>query len=92
MRGYGRCIACGRCDRGDAPRVLASKGTFRGTMGLVLAALIIGAALMMRVDTPFRLLGYPGLAVLLFLGACVGGVAQIFSILTGDKRRQHRPA
>jgi ubiquinone biosynthesis protein len=63
----------------------------RITMGLVLAALIIGAALMMRVDTPFRLLGYPGLAVLLFLGACVGGVAQIFSILTGDKRR-HRPA
>ena len=63
----------------------------RITMGLVLAALIIGAALMMRVDTPFRLMGYPGLAVLLFLGACVGGVAQIFSILTGDKRR-HRPA
>jgi ubiquinone biosynthesis protein len=63
----------------------------RITMGLVLAALIIGAALMMRVDTPFRLLGYPGLAVLLFLAACVGGVAQIFSILTGDRRR-HRPA
>jgi hypothetical protein len=58
-------------------------------MGLVLAALIIGAALMMRVDTPFRLLGYPGLAVLLFLGACVGGVAQIASILSGDKRRRH---
>lgn len=38
MRRFGRCIACGRCDRGDAPRVLASKGTFRGTMGLVLAA------------------------------------------------------
>jgi predicted unusual protein kinase regulating ubiquinone biosynthesis (AarF/ABC1/UbiB family) len=61
----------------------------RITMGLVLAALIIGAALMMRVDTPFRLLGYPGLAVLLFLGACVGGVAQIASILSGDKRRRH---
>jgi predicted unusual protein kinase regulating ubiquinone biosynthesis (AarF/ABC1/UbiB family) len=40
----------------------------RITLGLVLAALIIGAALMMRVDTPFRILGYPGLAVLLFLG------------------------
>ena len=38
MRHFGGCIACGRCDRGDAPRVLASKGTFRGTMGLVLAA------------------------------------------------------
>lgn len=38
MRHFGRCIACGRCDRGDAPRVLASNGSFRGTMGLVLAA------------------------------------------------------
>lgn len=63
----------------------------RITMGLVLAALIIGAALMMRVDTAFRLLGYPGLAVLLFLGACVGGVAQIASILGGD-RKKRKPA
>lgn len=38
MRQFGRCIACGRCNRGDAPRVLAAKGTFQGTMGLVLAA------------------------------------------------------
>jgi hypothetical protein len=38
MRQFGRCIACGRCDRGDAERILASKGEFRGTMGLVLAA------------------------------------------------------
>lgn len=38
MRHFGRCIACGRCEQGDAPRVLASKGAFRGTMGLVLAA------------------------------------------------------
>lgn len=38
LRRFGRCIACGRCDRGDAGRVLASHGRFRGTMGLVLAA------------------------------------------------------
>jgi hypothetical protein len=38
MRQFGRCIACGRCDRGDAERILASNGEFRGTMGLVLAA------------------------------------------------------
>lgn len=38
MRQFGRCIACGRCDRGDAERILASKGEYRGTMGLVLAA------------------------------------------------------
>lgn len=38
MRRFGRCIACGRCNRGDGPRILASNGEFRGTMGLVLAA------------------------------------------------------
>jgi hypothetical protein len=38
MRQFGRCIACGRCDRGDAERTLGSKGEYRGTMGLVLAA------------------------------------------------------
>jgi len=58
----------------------------RITMGLVLAALIIGAALLMRVDTPFKILGYPGLAVLLFCGACVGGVMQIFSIISTDRK------
>ncbi len=38
MREFGRCIACGRCNRGDGPLMLASEGRFKGTMGLVLAA------------------------------------------------------
>lgn len=38
MRRFGRCIACGRCERGDDARILASGGQFQGTMGLVLAA------------------------------------------------------
>jgi hypothetical protein len=38
MRQFGRCIACGRCERGDAERILAARGQFRGTMSLVLAA------------------------------------------------------
>lgn len=38
MRDFGRCIACGRCNRGDERHVLESKGQFVGTMGLVLAA------------------------------------------------------
>jgi RNA-directed DNA polymerase len=46
----------------------------RITSGLVLAALIIGAALLMRIDTPFRVLGYPGIAILCFLAATAGGV------------------
>ena len=64
----------------------------RITMGLVLASLIVGAALLMRVDTPFKILGYPGLAVVLFLGACLGGVLQIVSILNTDQKSRPGPA
>ncbi len=58
----------------------------RITLGLVIAALIVGAAMLMRVETEFRLLGYPGLAILLFIGAVVGGIALVFSILLTDEK------
>jgi hypothetical protein len=35
---FSRCIACGLCDRGEAGRIAASGGAYRGTMALVLAA------------------------------------------------------
>jgi ubiquinone biosynthesis protein len=64
----------------------------RISLGLVLAALIVGAALLMRVETSFRLFGYPGLAILLFLAAAAGGVALAVSILASDIRaRRRRP-
>ncbi len=56
----------------------------RITMGLVLAALIVGAAMLMQVETSFRLFGYPGLAIILFLLAAAGGIALVLSILFGD--------
>lgn len=56
----------------------------RITLGLVLAALIVGAALLMRVDTSFRLFGYPGLAILLFLAAAIGGCGLVVAILASD--------
>lgn len=56
----------------------------RITVGLVLAALIIGAALLMRVETSFSLFGYPGLAILLFLAAAAGGLMLVASILMTD--------
>ena len=59
--------------------------------GLVLAALIVGAALMMRVETSFRLFGYPGLAILLFLAAAIGGLGLVFTILVNDIRAKHKP-
>lgn len=56
----------------------------RITTGLVLAALIIGASLLMRIQTPFRLFGYPGLAILCFLAAAAGAFYLVISILWQD--------
>lgn len=58
----------------------------RITMGLILAALIVGAAMLMRVETEFTILGYPGLAILCFLGAVAGGMALMAAILLHDER------
>ncbi|HEY3076770.1 MAG TPA: AarF/UbiB family protein [Burkholderiales bacterium] len=58
--------------------------------GLVLAALIVGAALLMRVETSFRLFGYPGLAILLFLAAAIGGIWLVGTILVNDIRARRR--
>ncbi|HEY8932864.1 MAG TPA: AarF/UbiB family protein, partial [Rariglobus sp.] len=52
----------------------------RITTGLVLAALIVGAALLARVETSFRILGSPGLAVLCFLAAAGGGFWLLITI------------
>jgi len=57
----------------------------RITVGLIIAALIVGAAMMMRVETTFRIWGYPGLAILLFLAAAGGGVVLLVNILFYDK-------
>jgi predicted unusual protein kinase regulating ubiquinone biosynthesis (AarF/ABC1/UbiB family) len=59
----------------------------RITLGLVLAALIIGAALLMRVEnTSFRILGYPGIAILFFLIAAAAGLFLVLSILWNDSQ------
>lgn len=38
MVAFSRCIACGICDRGEAERIAASGGAYRGLMPLMLAA------------------------------------------------------
>lgn len=63
----------------------------RITAGVVLAALIVGAALMMRVETRFTILGYPGLAMLFFLVAAAGGFWLVWSVFWGDRQRPRRP-
>ncbi|MFW5831345.1 MAG: ABC1 kinase family protein, partial [Prolixibacteraceae bacterium] len=57
----------------------------RLTIGLILASLIIGAALLMRIETSFTILGYPGLAILLFLLAAIGGFILVFRAIFKDK-------
>lgn len=56
----------------------------RITLGLILASLIVGAALLMRVDTPFRIFGYPGVAMLFFFLAVSGGAALAWQIIRSD--------
>ena len=60
----------------------------RITLGLVVAALIVGAALLMRVETSWRIWGYPGLAMILFLLAAAAGGMLIFSIVFYDEKRR----
>jgi ubiquinone biosynthesis protein len=64
----------------------------RITNGLLLAALIIGAALMMRIDTSWHLFGYPGFAMLCFLAAGIGALYLIYNIAAQDRlSRKNRP-
>jgi len=56
---------------------------------LVVAALVVGAALMARINTTPKLLGYPAVAMVLFLAAAAAGAALLVSIVLSDLP-QHR--
>ena len=58
----------------------------RLTMGIVIAALVLGAALMMQIPTKSRILGYPSIAMVLFLVAALAAAALLASILLSDRR------
>jgi len=62
----------------------------RITLGLVVAALIVGAAMLMRVETSFRIFGYPGLAMIFFLLAAAAGLILAFNILYYDEKRRSK--
>ena len=64
----------------------------RITFGLVLAALIVGAAMLMQVHTSFTIFGYPGLAILFFLAAVAGGLILLVHIGLTDRRKQKEAA
>jgi ubiquinone biosynthesis protein len=62
----------------------------RITTGIVVAALIVGAALLMRVETTFRLFGYPGFAILCFLAAAAGGCWLLIAIFVQDRKKRKK--
>ena len=64
----------------------------RVTSGVVIASLVVGAALIMRIPTHARLFGYPTLAIVLFLVAAAAAAWLLVSIQLRDlpQRRRRR--
>jgi ubiquinone biosynthesis protein len=77
----------------DTLRVLDGfqKVANRIATGLVLAALIVGAALLMRIQTNFTLFGYPGFAMICFMFAAAGAVWLLFDIFWRDLKGPKKP-
>ena len=57
----------------------------RITLGLILAAFIVGSSMLARVETSFRIFGYPGLAMVFFLIATIGAAALFVQIVFKDR-------
>ena len=57
----------------------------RITLGLIIASMIIGAAMLMSVPSTFSILGYPGLAIIFFLLAAIGALVLTYVILFKDE-------
>ena len=66
----------------------------RLTLGLIIAATIIGAAMMMRVETDARIFGFPAIAMVFFTIAVVAAIALGVQIVLTDRKlaRTHRPS
>ena len=62
----------------------------RVAIGLVLAALIIGAAMLSRVQTDTRIAGYPAVAFVCFVLAALGGAWLVITIAISDRRIRRR--
>ncbi len=58
--------------------------------GIVIAALVVGAALIMRIKTAATLFGYPALAIVLFLIAAGGAAWLLVCIALSDLPQQRR--
>ena len=63
----------------------------RITVGLIIAALIVGAAMLMQVETTFRIWGYPGLAIILFSPPLAVGWSCSSTSFSTTKARSKNP-
>jgi len=59
----------------------------RITVGVMLAALVVASALMMRIEADWTLWGYPGIAMILLIFAALSSVALILRIMFSGYRR-----
>lgn len=57
----------------------------RITLGLIIASMIIGAALIMNIRTGFTIFGYPGIAIVLFIFAAATGISLAIKITFTDE-------
>jgi predicted unusual protein kinase regulating ubiquinone biosynthesis (AarF/ABC1/UbiB family) len=62
----------------------------RITVGLIIAALLVSSALMMRSNTGAQLFGYPAIAIVLFIVAAILGLFIVVSVLLSDRRAKPR--
>ena len=58
----------------------------RITMGLVLAALIMGATQLMQIKSTFTIWGYPGIAIIWFILAAGCGFGLVLEIFISDRK------
>lgn len=57
----------------------------RIALGLIIAALIIGAAMLVRIPSTWNIFGYPAFAIILFLFAVSIGIYLVYTILFTDE-------
>lgn len=62
----------------------------RITAGLIIAALIIGAAMLVRVPSSWTIAGYPGFAFILFVIAAIIGLYLLYEILLKDESTKEK--
>lgn len=58
----------------------------RISTGVITASLVVGAAMLARVETPHTLFGYPAFALILFVLAATLGVTLVVSALLSDRK------